>query len=170
MPSAGNSQFTGESLSLYSTETSVETLPRYTLTDLNRPLKAHIRTIHTADAASPLAEDYVQAQPQLFFNAEAEIAGNNPQNVSCCTVSYGHLLVRVLLLTFRPNTCDGALSLSSVLVVESRPAYFSYYMLLLLRLGSRLWRRRSRLYETGPLPTSFRSGHYLTSASWLSNY
>src|SRR5271155_5680364 len=64
----------------YNAVTPAETLPEYTLTNLSPPAEAHTRVTHTK-AANP-AVDYVEAQPHLAFDLEANIARKNAPNVS----------------------------------------------------------------------------------------
>jgi hypothetical protein len=82
MRATPQSQPSNESLPPYNAENSAETLPGYALTDLNPPAKAHTRTTHTEGVAPAPADEYVVAQPQLAFDAEANIARNNAPNVS----------------------------------------------------------------------------------------
>lgn len=71
---------TNESLPSYNAVMPAETLPEYTLTNLSPPAEAHTRVTHT-QAANP-AVDYVEAQPHLAFDAEANIARDSAPNVS----------------------------------------------------------------------------------------
>jgi hypothetical protein len=73
-------QPSNESLPPYNAMVSAESLPEYTLTDLSPPAEAHTRVTHT-QAANP-AVDYVEAQPHLAFDAEANIARDNAPDVS----------------------------------------------------------------------------------------
>ena len=71
-----------DSLPSYYAESSAETLPRYTLTDLRPPPKAHTHTRNVGDAAPAPVEEYVEEQPQFSFDEEANIARNNAPTVS----------------------------------------------------------------------------------------
>lgn len=80
MQVAIQAQPSNESLPSYNAVTPAATLPEYTLTNLSPPAKAHTRVTHTQAANPPV--DYVEAQPHLDFDAEANIVRNNAPNVS----------------------------------------------------------------------------------------
>jgi hypothetical protein len=82
MRATPQAQSSNESVPSYNAARSGEPLPEYTLTNLNPPTEAHTRVRH-AQAANPApAVDYVEAQPHLAFDVEANIAKNNEPNVS----------------------------------------------------------------------------------------
>src|SRR4051812_23267781 len=82
MRATPQAQRSNESLPSYNIAISTETLPEYSLTNLNPPPEAHTRATHTQAANPAPAADYVEAQPHLAFDVEANIARNNAPNVS----------------------------------------------------------------------------------------
>jgi hypothetical protein len=98
MRASPQSQPSNESLPSYIAGTSAETLPGYALFDLNPPAnppaKAHTHMTHTEAAAPAPAQDYVEAQPQLAFDAEANIARSNAPNVS---IAHIHIFICEIL-------------------------------------------------------------------------
>jgi hypothetical protein len=112
-------QLTNESLPSYNARTSAETLPGYALTDLNPPAKAHTHMTHTEDAGPVPTEDYVLAQPQLAFDAEANIARNNAPGVS---IAHFHFLdLKISLWRSLPNTFARVMPLSSAAIARLGP-------------------------------------------------
>jgi hypothetical protein len=83
-------QPSNESLPSYNTAASTETLPEYALPNLSPPAEAHTRVTHTQAANPAPAVDYIEAQPHLAFDVEANIARNNAPDVS--TTDFGNFL------------------------------------------------------------------------------
>lgn len=98
-------QPSNQSVPPYDPETLPETLPGYSLTDLNRPAKAHIYATHTEGAVSAPADDYVVVQPQLNFDAEANAARNNARTVSVAQFSCFHSNSFFFRTFFSQQTC-----------------------------------------------------------------
>src|SRR5205814_1914705 len=69
------------SLRSYNAESSTETLPRYSLTDLRPPPNAHAHT-RNVEGVAPAPAEYAEWQRQFAFDAEANIARNNRPSVS----------------------------------------------------------------------------------------
>lgn len=80
-------QPSNKSLPSYNAATSTETLPEYTLPNLSPPTEAHTRVTHTQAADPAPTVDYIEAQPHLAFDVEANIARNNAYDVSAADFS-----------------------------------------------------------------------------------
>jgi hypothetical protein len=80
-------QPSNKSLPSYNAATSTETLPDYTLPNLSPPAEAHTRVTHTQAADPAPTVDYIEAQPHLAFDVEANIARNNAYDVSAADFS-----------------------------------------------------------------------------------